>query len=553
MDITRRNLLAASSSLAFAQAQETSADWIAQIVARYDAGVERLLKQQITDPKHRWRGISPDDLGVFHAPTGTGYVDTLVAAFLHPQSKFHKDPVLIQRAKLAAELLTREQNADGNIDNPLTNFNSPADLAFVVRGLCPAAILAKRGGLLEVTKMLDPFLRKAGSALTKGGIHTPNHRWVLCAALAQLNEIYNEPAYVRRIDQWLAETIDIDSDGQYTERSTHTYNPITDAAFVVMASKLKRPELLDPVRKNIESMMYLIHPGYEVVTEFSRRQDLNTSGDMGAYWFTLAYLSAFEKDGRCTTLARHFAASRGSLSALLEYPELTKDNTQPKPIPDDYQRVYPHNQVARVRRGLISATVLTQGRNRFFGLRNGDAVINAVRFASNFFGKGQFVPTESEIRGSTVALKQSLSAPYYQPLDPTRVVTADDWEKVRPERKQTEINKLEQSVTIVEINNGFRLRIQSQGTKDVPLSVEINLRPGGTLEGADPAPRVTDGWLFTGKQVVFRMGKNAIRIGPGVRLNSYTQMHGAEPKLAGPSLYLTGSTPFDHTIEFECL
>jgi hypothetical protein len=85
----------------------------------------------------------------------------------------------------------------------------------------------------------------------------------------------------------------------------------------------------------------------------------------------------------------------------------------------------------------------------------------------------------------------------------------------------------------------------------VPVAVEINLREGGTLEGCSPAPQVLDGWILDRGEATYRLGGNAVRFGPGVAPHRYTQIRGAEPKLPGPSVYLTGFTPFDHTIGFE--
>jgi hypothetical protein len=493
--MTRRELIVASAAAASAPAQDRQEDWVGQLVARYDDGVEKLLARQITDGQNRWRGIFPDEVGLFHAGSAAGVIDSCVSVFLHPKSKFHKNGLMLERARLAAELLTREQSPDGNINNPITNFNSPADTAFVVRGLCPSAVLARQAGMREVPAMLEPFLKKAGAGLTKGGIHTPNHRWVLCAALAQLNELHSDSGYVRRIDQWLAEGIDIDPEGQFSERSTYGYNAITDAAFVVMAAKLKRPELLDPVRRNLDSMMYLIHPGYEVVTEISRRQDLNQRGDMGPYWFSLAYMAATDKNGRYATLAGHFAPTRAGLSALMEYPQLALPIPKLEPVPDNYRRPFPHNYMIRFRRGAMSATVLDKGRSRFFMFRNGGAVVNAVRFASAFFGKGQFVPASS-VDEDAIRLSQTLSGPYFQPFNPSRKVNADEWDTTRAGRKQTEICRMDQSATITETKNGFSLRLQAHGTKDVPLAVEINFREGGQFEGVKPAHKVGDGWIL---------------------------------------------------------
>jgi hypothetical protein len=519
--MTRREWLLAPAAVVSAPAQ-TEPGWLDEVIRRYDDGVAKTLDRQIIDPQHRYRGIFPDEYGLFHVGTAAGVIDSFVSVFLHPKSKFHKNGLMIERARLAAEMLIREQSPDGNIDNPITNFNSPADTAFVVRGLCPVTLLGTRAGVREIPAMLEPFLRRAGSGLAKGGIHTPNHRWVLCAALAQLHELYRDAAYVRRIDQWLGEGIDMDPDGQYNERSTYVYNPITDAALIVIA-------------------------------EISRRQDLNQRGDMGSYWFSLAYMAQRDKNGQYATLARHFAPGRASLSALMEYRQLTQPGPKPEPVPDNYRRRYVHNRLTRIRRGRISATVLEHGTSRFFALRNGAAVIHAIRFASAFFGKGQFVPSAAIASGDTITLNQTLEGPYFQPFVPARKVGADEWEQIRPKRQQSEIARMEQSVAITETKKGFRLRIQAEGTKDVPLAVEINFRAGGELEGVVPAHKVADGWVLQKGHGVYRMDKDAIRFGPGAGAHMYTQVRGAQPKLDGPSVYLTAFTPFDHTLEFECL
>ena len=76
--------------------------------------------------------------------------------------------------------------------------------------------------------------------MAEGGVHTPNHRWVIFRARADQRAL-SDPRFVRRIDEWLAEGIDIDADGQFTERSTLTYNVVTDRALLVMAIKLIGP------------------------------------------------------------------------------------------------------------------------------------------------------------------------------------------------------------------------------------------------------------------------------------------------------------------------
>jgi mannose-6-phosphate isomerase-like protein (cupin superfamily) len=157
--------------------------------------------------------------------------------------------------------------------------------------------------------------------------------------------------------------------------------------------------------------------------------------------------------------------------------------------------------------------------------------------------------------GSYVA-SQSLSAPYYQPLVPVQKVDYKNWTALRDLRRKSQLCTLEQSATVTEKKGGFDLRIQARGASGgvalgVPLAIEINLREGGRLEGCRPAPHVEDGWILESGEAKYTVGGQSLRIGPGAAPHLLTQLRGAEAKLPGVSVYLTGYTPFDRTISLE--
>ena len=549
---TRRQILWTMGGAALAAgAPVTPPQMDARVVARNDAALENLLRAQITDAANARLGGVPDEYGMCNAGSAGGLIETAAASLLTPQSKHRGAPEVLERIRLAAQFLERSQSAEGNIDLLSTNFNSPPDTGFVVHNVATAAALAKMYAAEEILRALGPFLVKAAGGMSTGGVHTPNHRWVVCAALAQVNDVFPDAAYTRRIAQWLAEGIDIDEDGQYVERSTVTYNTVTDRAFTVMAAKLKRPELLDPVRRNLRAMMYLLHPDGEVVTEVSKRQDQFVRGTMSGYWFPVNYLAAHDGDGQLAGLARGLAPENARLSALLEYPELAGPLPPAEALPEDYEKWFGAVGLARIRRGRWDATMVLKESSRFFSARNGGVVIQAVRFATSFFGKGQFVPDACVKEGSKYVFRQSLSAPYYQPLAPPRKVDYKNWGALRAQRRQTQVCKLRQSATVVERKSGFELRLQSNGTPGVPLAVEISLREGGVLQGCRPAPHVVDGWVLEKDFATYRVSGDTVRFGPGAAGHLLTQLRGAETKLPGQSVYLTGYTPFDQTIRFE--
>jgi hypothetical protein len=549
--MTRRQLIVSSAtSAAAAMAANTPPAIPSEVVERFDSGIASTLERQVTEPASRWCGGAPDAYGLYWHATAGGILASLGTAFLYSGSRYHLKPEILERMRLAAAFLHRYQSADGNIDNPITNFNSPPDTAFMATGIAPLGRLAKQQNSREVMALVQPVLEQCGKGLAFGGVHTPNHRWVVCQALSQIDEVLPRPEYARRIDQWLAESIDIDSDGQYTERSTTVYDPIVDRALIVIAHKRGRPQLLDPVRRNLDSLLYLLHPNFEAVTEISRRQDQYLRAGIQSYWFSLQYMAARDNNGIYSALAAKVPQAV-SLPALLEYPEMIRSVAH-APIPDNYEKQFPSLAISRIRRGPTSATVILGGSSRFFTVRRGDAILTAIRFSSAFFGKGQFVPTGATKSGAAYSFTQELSAGYWQPLEKPRQIPAGDFAQTKKERRVTQLCHMKYAAAVTEQPNGFHVRIQAEGTKDVPLTIELAFAPGGKLEGCEPVKDDANAFLMRERTGAYRAGSDTIRFGPMLREHSYVTVRGSEPRIPGQqNVYLTALTPVDHTIEFE--
>ncbi len=552
--LDRRTLLQSSAilgGLALSQTIQAKDLYPEDVVKAHDQTVAELLSKQITDPANRWLGGYANQYGLVNPHSAAHILKKFVTAYVCRQSKYFETPVIKERIQLAVNHLLHAQNDQGNIDLLTTNFNSPPDTGFVVHNVATAARLAYIEEETEILDWIKPFLLNAGKALSVGGIHTPNHRWVVCAALAQIHELFPNQAYIDRIDEWLAEGIDIDDDGMYTERSTTVYNAVTNNALVTVAHKLERFELLDPVVKNLQAMRFLVHPNGDVVTAISRRQDLNTRGDLRRYWFGLRYMALRQLDGGFSWMLDTIEPHAVDLSALMEYPELNQP--LPKAVSfKTYDQEFKEAGITRRLKDNISSTVVHTGNSRFFSFHYGEAVVNAVRFATAFFGKGQFVPDTYEQLEDGFYFKQSLTGPYYQPLDPPRKIEASGiaWSAARQEREQSEVCHMHYEVWLLYLTDGFEIKIQAEGTDNVPVAVEINLRDGGELSGVKPVEHTPNAWVLPGGMAEYKMGNDVIRFGPGIAENTYVQVRGADDKLPGPSVYLTSYTPFKHQLKF---
>ncbi len=238
--------------------------------------------------------------------------------------------------------------------------------------------------------------------------------------------------------------------------------------------------------------------------------------------------------------------SKGVFFRLQDLPEAT-------PPPTSYHQYFKHSDMVRIREAEVDMSILTNNPT-FFTFFKGEAALEAVRLSSAFFGKGQFESAQLEKDGETYILSSTIYGPYYQPLPKEKIPKdAEAWSKVpRTEREQSEVQTLHTKIYLTPGINSTSVKVSVDGPKNLPVTLELAFRLGGTIQPVTPKKGVDHTFLIKdGEYATYQKGNDRIKIGPGVGTHKWTQLRGALPKLQADCLYFTKYAPweFEFTIE----
>jgi hypothetical protein len=550
-------------------------DLMQKLILNNDANVKKKLQEQAIDANIRlssYRSLA-------------GEIAVMSASISNSASEYYKSKTVIERLNHNTDVMLKGQYSDGTVDAG-GNRQSPPDTAFVLESICSAATvlkLNKQKDLDEVKNKLKKFIQNAGEAMITGGLHTPNHRWVISAALANINSLYPDVRYINRINQWLAEGIYLNQDGHYSERSG-VYSAVIDKAFITMARLLNKPELLNVVQKNLTTYYYYTEPNGDLVTVDSKRQDQFINLTVSKFYLLYRFMAIHTGNPKFIYMVNLIESSTDfahsilsdSLVEFMANPELQQQIPLEAIIENDFEEFFAVSNLARIRRGKTSITlfggndkpvIIVSGRSsnpNFLMYRKGDAVLKYLRLSSSFFRMGYFSSDGIEKVGNKYILKEMKVGDYYQPLAPEFRKEDGDyelseskdgrfWNKMDFDNRIVSNVKTQTTVIEIEENNGeLSLDFKVDGPPNVKITIEMCFKEGTQIAGASLGEK--GNYFLKSGNAQLSMGTDSIQVGPGlvehINVNNldseeYTY-HQGSLHTDGVHVYITGFTPFHH-------
>lgn len=492
------------------------------------------------------------------------------------------DAERLRMALTLADDLAALQGPDGLFSSD-GNLHSPPDSAFSLNDLGITLDMLERlsdPGLAPLQERLERIAALAVPALVEGGVHTPNHRWEISAALVRLAAF--DPRALTRAQQWLAEGVDVDPDGLYSERSANYAALVSNPSLLAIADVLDRRDLVEIVHRNLHAHLALTDADGVVETVFSRRQDHSTAIPV-EYFHTQLRRFALAGCATCRAVAQvsEPTSDRVAAAALLDVAaepslgaDLADESTERAEIRRHFDGV---GLLVRERAGVRSivyggSDVPHVGRvgsglaanPTFVRFRSGAAIVRSVRLSRVFFGLGPFRASSFVVGDDGDAhLHERVAARYYQPL-PASSLVPDGGYRLEDDgrfsasmafgtRAAQEIELITDITARVD-DDRVELDITTQGV-DTRWSLELALGEG-ELTGVEQVGDET--YRMTGRRAELRNGSDAVVIetsldpepdppgfySPG---EAYSFLGGTDA-LNGRRLYLAGTTPSTWTL-----
>jgi hypothetical protein len=204
----------------------------------------------------------------------------------------------------------------------------------------------------------------------------------------------------------------------------------------------------------------------------------------------------------------------------------------------------------------------------FLRFGHGAALLTDVRLSRSFFDLGPFRSQQTARNGNALVLSEELAANFYQPL-PAEKLRADGLYDLQHEgrfsagmdfgSRPATVHRLATEITIEAEGGQASVDISFGGTVTA-FALELTFRPGGVLDGVEPAGAPGTFQLVSGTGT-YRVGRDVIAFGPGLPADpdapaaynpgeSYRYLGGTNAA-EGIKVYITGRTSGTRAFTFQ--
>jgi hypothetical protein len=320
-------------------------------------------------------------------------------------------------------------------------------------------------------------------------VHTPNHRWEISCALVQLWHLFGVPTCLDRANEWLAEGVDLQPDGLFSERSPNYAVHVSGPCLLDMATMLNRPDLADMVHKNLHATVALVDERDRVETIQSRRQDQHTGFDLRGYGLLYRRVAIATGCPICAAMAER-AEAGAPMPDVDAVGQCLIDPALAGPLPHgelvqlrEGWRVYETSQLAVWQKdGLrvvchAASDVASVGRvasgisaDPTFVKVSGGGLSLGLRLSRSFFNLGPFRGSDLLLDADTITIGERVESYYYQPLHPEFHDAHGDYELEFEGRFASQMAFSKRAQSGVSLTTAVRIRPRGDG---VELEIEL--------------------------------------------------------------------------------
>ena len=515
-------------------------------------------------------GEANSDSGGFRCPeklvcepwAAANILSILAQLYVNSDSQYHYEEDLFGRMELTIKFLLRSQNQDGTV----RGFYCEPEISLPNTAVSMLALLRTYKWLVrdptvnkDFSDQVKDFLDKAVNGVQNEPVLLNHHQFLIAEALLEYDYLFDDPEINRKARSYIQDGIEISDDGLYPDRSS-TSNMIVNAAILSFAERLGQLDLLDFVRRNLNFLLYTFRSNGEVATGFSEAGFENGLPSGYAVWkkmsivdqnglyatagdLTLnAYLSRFD-NGIIRPYLNHpnpnFQIGNNSrlfvtsdIGQFLETElEIDNDWINRLPMNNQYEKFYQKSNIAFIRSGKTSTTIIGNQSN-FFSLHNHSIAIDSMSMSSVYQGFRHVLMTGLAIdRKTYLAESETIQCVF------------------RPKSKRREVVALNLRIfmEIDRIKDGFELNFTTEGWVGIPLIIELGIRKIGTLFVGDCNwdLRETDTVFLSEELAIIENDKDRIQIEGGRMEHRIFQVKN-DSKVA--RLILAPITPYEGTV-----